>query len=59
MARESLTYNYKKEELFLELFGGYFPQIGIDPVTKQAVRTAPEEETKSAQPQINPPEERK
>lgn len=37
LAAESLTYNYKKEEQFVDLFGGWFEQIGIDPVTKQAV----------------------
>lgn len=58
MARESLTYNYKKEEQFVELFGGYFPQIGIDPVTKQAiVKPSQTEENKNAEGQ--PPEERK
>ena len=58
LARESLTYNFKKEEQFFELFGGYFSQIGIDPVTKQAVlKTVQTEESKSAQGQ--PPEERK
>ena len=36
LAAESVTYNFKKEKQFIELFGGYFDQIGIDPVTKKA-----------------------
>ena len=37
LAKESLAYCFKKEEQFVELFGDYFEQIGIDPVTKKAV----------------------
>lgn len=36
LAAESVTYNFKKERQFIELFGAYFDQIGIDPVTKKA-----------------------
>ena len=36
LARESVTYNYKKEAQFVDLFGTYFEAIGIDPVAKKA-----------------------
>ena len=36
LAKESLAYNFKKEKQFVELFGDYFDQVGIDPVTKSA-----------------------
>ena len=48
-----MKYNYKKEEKFVELFGAYFDQIGIDPVTKQAVvkeEAKQEEERKDSNP---------
>ena len=41
LAKESLAYCFKKEEQFVELFGDYFEQIGIDPVTKKSVPVQP------------------
>ena len=37
LAKQSVAWNFKKEEQFVKLFGDYFAMVGIDGVTKKAI----------------------
>ena len=56
LAAESIAYNFKKEAQFVELFGDWFEQIGLDPVNKRPVQRqasgaqAAQEERKDSNP---------